>query len=122
MLSLRKRGRKENAARPSWCCPRFQDSLEIALSICIPSGRRALSTWRSRLCLVALVGWLFLAIASPQPCLGQAQPSSSLPATRSDPYTPHLPARAYAYHCANRVLFFVGLGWRILGIVLFLRA
>ena len=40
---------------------------------------------------------------------------------RSDPYTPHLPKRADDYHRASRVLLFIGIGWHILGLALFLR-
>jgi STE24 endopeptidase len=50
------------------------------------------------------------------------QLAASGEARRADPYTPHLPERAYAYHRANRILFFVGIGWHILGLVLLLRS
>jgi len=77
--------------------------------------------WRILVYSVSLLVCLNLAKIGPQRCAAQTRPSTSVQAVRADPYTPHLPARAYAYHRANRILYFVGLGWRIIGIVLFLR-
>ncbi|HLJ54028.1 MAG TPA: M48 family metallopeptidase [Chthonomonadaceae bacterium] len=65
---------------------------------------------------------LLAALFAPRAALAQNAPSSVIrPAVeRSDPYTPHLPARAYAYHRANRILVFVGIAWRLAGFLLLL--
>ena len=50
------------------------------------------------------------------------RPVSFVEANKSDPYTPHLPVRAHSYHRAQRIVFFVGIGWHVLGLILFLRS
>src|SRR5947209_19269981 len=58
----------------------------------------------------------------PSPTLADRGPAPHVAASASAPdwYTPHLPARAAAYHRANRLLLFTGIVWRLLGLTLLL--
>lgn len=77
--------------------------------------------------LLLAVLLILLLSASRLTCRSQQRPAPSPPSKPSlspeqhDPYKPYLPPRAYAYHRAGRVLFFVSLGWSLLGYLLLLR-
>ena len=68
---------------------------------------------------------IVLAIATMRCDSQRMAPSRTAPIQQNsaaDPYTPHLPARAHDYHRASRILFLIGIGWHVLGLVLFLRS
>jgi STE24 endopeptidase len=71
-------------------------------------------------CLLAL-----LISPATRPCAAQNEPAAlragQAGKSRPDPYTPHLPERAVAYHRFGRALLFAGIGWRVLGLALLLR-
>lgn len=74
---------------------------------------------------VAAIVCLTLLITVPMRCHPQrivhAPPRAAGQSQPSDPFKPHLPPRAAAYHRASRVLFFLSIAWRILGLVVYLR-
>lgn len=84
---------------------------------------KMLSTILTALLLIALTGCSQIRVYGQSPSSPSPRQITTLSpvSERADPYTPHLPPRAFGYHRANRILFFVGMIWHVAGFLLLLR-
>ena len=82
---------------------------------------RALTSWIAALVLIL---WLSAMPTNAQQRVPSAPAATHGPnlAIRSDPYTPHIPARALAYIHTQRTLGLVGIAWSLLGLWLVVRS
>lgn len=80
--------------------------------------RSVLAIW---IVAIALLLSLSVLPAQAQQHVSPGAPASAT-ARRTDPYTPHLPARAIAYIRTERVLWLTGMAWNLLGMWLFVRS